>query len=413
MIVDQGVGNVAMALFHARVLALLRADNAKQAIDAMLTAEFRAPINGTFFDGGADNLHCYFGGTNDRRIVYIDGIRNQGQAAAVIAGYTPDPRAVVADRVNGFFTDQAIRIFGLMSSVRENTSEYLDFVGHSAGGATAQAMQEQLRQTPGYPKNKCVTFGSPRYAGTVSRDGSAHSNIVRWMTPGDPIPLVPPTLTDSPSLSTFLPVAVILAWDRYVHTHGGIQVSGDGTTKAVHLPEQASADVVASIVNWLWARESDPLNQHALATYISYLSVAAGARPLPAQQDVGWAGGEDFDETPRREVQRERARIATAIQLLGHNQNASPQVVPEVDLFKPIRIGRIWYVMLGDSIVVTAPIEKRARHIARVGNDFLRSLPKQAVVDADSLASQIQTFLDFAQLPESGFVPQINTRNPQ
>ncbi len=63
----------------------------------------------------------------------------------------------------------------------------------------------------------------------------------------------------------------------------------------------------------------------------------------------------------------------------------------------------------GDQLFAFAGNKKRARHLARAGNDFLRSLPKQAVVDPQTLIDQFISFLNAAVQPNGPSRPPINT----
>jgi len=53
--------------------------------------------------------------------------------------------------------------------------------------------------------------------------------------------------------------------------------------------------------------------------------------------------------------------------------------------------------------------EDTCRHICRAGNDFLRSLPRQGLVDPLSLLEQVEAFLLFATAQESEWVPKLRT----
>jgi hypothetical protein len=411
-IIEEVVNNVALALVHARSLAAMRADSPRPAIDAILSAAFETPIQGDFRTVGTNGLNYYFGGTAGRKVVYIDGIRNNDQAASIVTAYSTPAGGATGGGESSYFVAQASSILNVLFASHDPTPEYIDIAGHSAGGATALSVQSQLRI--GFPniKTKVFTFGSPRTGGAPLRDATVNAAIVRYMTPGDPIPLMPLSLDDAPIIATLLTAPIIFLWSQYCHTHGGIQIAGDGTTTPAQLPTDAVASPTASLVNWMFGVENDPTNQHAISAYVNYLSVSSAARPTPAQQDLGFGGGEDFDIPPKRQINVQRARVEQAIFRQAEFQTSNPIITPDPDLFKAVRSGRIWFVKLGEAYVITAGPEKRARHIARAGNDFLRSLQKQAVVDPDSILSQLEIFMQLAQDPTSGFVPTINVTPP-
>ncbi len=414
MLIGNVTGNIPLGAFHARNLQSLRGADPQKAIDEALSIDMGTLVRGNFYPQTGNNLAFYHGGTTQRKIVYIDGVQTQDQALQILTDYsTISPTSMVGTApVPLFFFSQSSRIVDSLLATHDPAPEYVDVCGYSAGGATALAMAGWLRQRISQPKLQFFTYGAPRTAGTVLKNALGRTPVIRWMTPGDPIPLLPLHLEDLPILSTLLTAVQIELWSLFVHVDGGRQVNGDGTTVERVLPTDASVSAVASLANWWMSQEGDPLNQHSMQTYVNYLTAAAASVPLPSEQNVEVAPGEEADVPHRREVNRARIRIETAINNLGREQNTVPHVTPTVDLFKAIRQGRIWYVALGDEIVITAPIEKRARHIARAGNDFLRSLQKQAVVDPVSLAAQVTLFLKLAQDPANGFSPTINVQNP-
>jgi len=413
VVVDQPVNNIALGLFHAQALQMLRQPNPQANLDAKLSADMGGTVRGEFVPGDVLNLAYYVGGNSSRLIFYIDGIGNDLQAADIIAGYSDTSVLLRPSQgtTNTFFLRQADRILSKLNTFR-TVPEFVDFVGYSAGGATALVLRSSVALAGSLAKMKIFTYGSPRSFGGAGRDAADRAAIVRYMTPDDPIPLVPLDVGDNPHLATFVPAPVLMAWATFAHTQGGMQINGDGTTEARALPVNAAAFPVSSVVSWLWSQENDSANAHAIARYVAYLSVGVTTRPAPAQQLGGLGGGEDFDVPARRQVNRERARVETAIQTQGRQQNIVEEVVPDAQLFKAVRIGRVWWVAFGDRLIVAAPIKKRARHLARAGNDFLRSLPKQAVVDPQGLSDQLTAFLQAAADPASGFVPTINSNFP-
>jgi hypothetical protein len=233
--------------------------------------------------------------------------------------------------------------------------------------------------------------------------------IARYMTPGDPIPLIPPRVVDAPSLIATLNPLTILRYGGYVHSHGAVVVHLDGHRTDEILPPNAQANSTLSLASWLLAIGGEANNQHSLALYNASLTAAIQLTPGPNQQHAPEAPREHSQQENRKDFTRAQRATINAINAAGHAQNATEGVVPNNVLFEPIRIGRIWYVKFAGEIVLTAPIEKRARHIARAGNDFLRSLPKQALVDPSTMLEQFNLFFLASVDPSAGFQPKIRT----
>jgi len=229
------------------------------------------------------------------------------------------------------------------------------------------------------------------------------------MTPGDPIPLIPPRLQDAPQLVAPLPISVVLQWSNKVHTHGGIVVNSDGTTEEHVLPPDAVMSPGTSLANWWFSIEQAPGGPHAIRTYIDSLLAATQRFVSPKAKQRGLAGGEDADRLDRRDAKRARVAIAQVVGVAQREQNAALQIAPKIVLFKPVRVGRLWTVVFGERIVCQGVREDTCRHLCRAGNDFLKSLPKQGLVDPIALADQFEQFLVFATAPSSEWFPKLRT----
>jgi len=409
MLLDEAPNNVDLALFYVSCLQKLRVMNPKQEIDALLKTYLTGPFASSFFPQTDTMPGWYVGGTIQRQIVFIDGVRTLPMTTAFFNGYLPPLLLQFVGETQLWASQARDVILTQLSAAHVFASEWMDFVGYSAGGTIATLLKEYLVNNQAVQKSKVATFGSPRPGGAVTRDTLSRSPIARWMTAADPIPLMPPRIQDTPTLAVLFGVPAIIRMSNFTHTQGGIQINDDGTTTAVGLPTDAVVSPGTSLTSWLFGIEGDATNAHSLAAYFAALSAGVVRFPLPRQQDRAIAPAEPVNPPPSREVNRQRQRVETAIHNAGAAQNLTEPIVPDAVLFQAVRQGRIWVVEFGGKVVCTAPIEKRARHIARAGNDFLRSLPKQALVDPSALVDQFGAFLDASVDPASGFVPKVNT----
>jgi len=408
-ILDEPSNNVRLALLHCQNLRQLRSLSPKGNIDAILEPLLRDGFTSSYDAGNLVNLAWYIGGNRERKVVYIDGCRTNSQAVELISNYS-DARGGTAFTVqNQYLIDQAARILASYTSGHWQEPGYLDFVGYSAGGAVAQILMWRYIQLQSTVRRKLITFGAPRAQPTRQRDELARSSVTRWMVDADPIPLVPPRLGDVPTLINLLSPVQTVQYGNFVHTEGGISVAQNGVTTPATLPPVASIDPGNSLASWYFSEENAASNPHALTTYFSYLNAAVAALPRPDEQSVEQGDDENPQQERQRDVTRRQRQVAAAIANAGHAQNSPSQVIPQETLMIPIRIGRVWYVSFNGDIICTAPIEKRARAIARAGNAFLRALPRQALVDPVALSQQLTNWLGMAQDPTFGFVPQINT----
>jgi len=406
---DSVVNNVDLGLFHARMMTLMRSTFPQTAIDLILRPLLPNGFQSRYLAPTADNVGVYYGGDNNRKIMYLDGVVNSQQAFGLVGGYSKFLGLQILTTLNAWVRDRLPIYYGVMSGGHMQAPEYIDFVGYSAGGVVAQSLAWDQRRLQSVAKTKVITYGGPRVGAAAVRDQSTRIATARYMTAADPIPLIPPRLQDAPALVVALPVGVTLSWSNMVHTHGGVALYPDGTmTEAVVSPE-AAINPGTSLSDWYFSVEGDPNNPHAMQSYVASLLAATNARRTPREKQVDLAGGEDDDETDRRQVNQARERTAKKIAQVQRQQNAVIVNHPAIVLFKPTRFGRVWCVVFGDKIVAQGVREDTCRHICRVGNDFLRSLPKQGLVDPIALAQQMEQFLVFASSPESEWRPTLRT----
>lgn len=408
-VLDEAATNVALAVFHVQALRQLRSLSPQHNIDAMLRPLLADGFNSTYQPPTQAYLGWYVGGNASRKVLYIDGATTSNQAVGLVNGYNDAALVGQFQPTNTWLEDQANRLLALMRQGHWFEPEYFDFVGYSAGGALATLIMYRYVVERSVTKRKLITFGAPRALVSARRDRLANSSVARWMTDADPIPLVPPRVADVPQLVALLSPVGIIRYGNYVHTDGGISVAQNGVTTPSVLPPVAAFDQFNSLQSWFWSEQNDPNNRHDLASYFAYLSAALASVPRPADQELQGGRDEEEQQERQREVTRRQRQIADAINAAGHAQNNRGQEIPEETLMIPVRIGRVWYVSFNGDIICTAPIEKRARAIARAGNAFLRALPRQAIVDPAALTTQLTNWLGMAQDPTFGFVPQINT----
>jgi hypothetical protein len=411
-ILEGQVNNPELAWFYTRLLMQLRGPSPEPNINAAIEGDLPARSSSLFYPGNDTDLAFYYGGDNARKILLIDGVRTSTQANLLIDGYSASLPVQVLVGNNRYLQEQAQRIVGRVLETELLSREYIDLVGYSAGGAVALGIAQRLQTFEFRPKMKISSFGAPRMGQPLLRSAMSSLPIARWMTDADPIPLIPLRLQDAPQIAALVHLGTLLNWSNFVHVQGGISITPTGVTSAQVVPPLASANPIASVVNWYFGVENDPNNPHSLTQYATRLEAATRASSQPATVRVDEAPSEHSTHTGRRDVNQVRERVEREIFTTAANQTENPIITPEATLFKAFRSGRVWYVGFGDNTVITAGPEKRARHIARAGNDFLRSLQKQAVVDPVALLAQFDAFLVLAQDPSTGFRPTINTTPP-
>jgi len=408
-VVDQVVNDVSKGLFNARMLTLLRSTFPQTAMDLILQNELTNGFQSVFYPPSSATVGVYYGGDNNRKIMYLDGITTNQQAVNLVNGYASilGLRAILGPQA--WIAENLPTYLAMMTGNHLQQPTYLDLVGYSAGGAVAQSLAYELRRRNTTMRIQVFTYGSPRPGGPLLRDSSTRMPTVRYMNAADPIPLVPPRFQDAPALVSVLPVSVGLSWSNMVHTQGGQVLYDNGTTAEDVLPPEAAMSPGTSLASWYFSLDGGLQGPHAMSSYVNSLLAVNERKPLPREQKLDLAGGEDDDQDNRREVNRQRDRVAQKISLSQREQNAQIVNQPIFVLFKPVRQGRIWTVVFGDKVVCQGVREDTCRHLCRAGNDFLRSLPKQGLVDPIALRDQFEQFFLFATAPQSEWIPKLRT----
>lgn len=407
MLLDQLGNNVALADFYVARLRNLRSLNPKQNIDEVMAVQLPGGFGSIFRPPTFATPAYWVGGNNDRRVVLIDGVSNLEQATGLINGYDHGTGPLGTIGFNPWLEAASLLVARDAISGFLRAPEHLDLVGYSAGGAIAMDVKTRLLIGGSVIKSRVITFGSPRPGSTAYAQRLSGSSIARWMCDNDPIPLVPPRITDVPLLLLLQAARTMVRWGSFVQPHGGISLDAAGNATPSILPFLASVDSGAALASWFLGQENSANNPHALTSYQARLNLAVLASHSPSTQNKREGPTEAPGDTSRGHTTQRQREVMDLISNAGKTQNASFSVVPDQVLFQAVRIDRIWAVEFGGKIICWAPIEKRARHIARAGNDFLRSLPKQAIVDPVALTDQLTAFLAAAVNPLGDFHPPI------
>lgn len=286
--------------------------------------------------------------------------------------------------------------------------------GHSGGGLVAQCFAYDLSNAPNPTSANVVTFGSPRAGGrTFANAGQGvATSTVRYMNDNDPVPLIPPDLSDSIGWAALLTPAALTFYGEWVHTDGGRVITPAGSLSDAVLPPVAALTPVASLGNFLYSADTNAGMGHTIQEYINRLEAA---QPTPNQPiDLGppLAPMEVRDRPNRRQANQAQAAVQAQMFADGRDQNLQPVIIPKASEFQAVRNGRIWAIQFQEQFVAYAPSKKRARHLARAGNDFIRSLQHQGIVDTIALVQQFQTYINNASDPAGGFQPVMNTVFP-
>lgn len=409
----QRVNNPELALFHVHMLQKFRGLNPRFLFDSVLQPLMADRFQSWFWPASVECPAMYMGGNKSRKIIYIDGATTNAQVSAFIAGYDNGTGPTTTNAFNSYLRDAAILAHGRLTFAGVEIPEYLVLVGYSLGGSIATRLLKIITLFPQQYKHTLLTFGAPRSMGSSAARSTPWGAVARYMTDDDPMPLVPPKLTDAPVLIAAQSVLTNLRWGDYVHISGGLSIAANGVIVPAVIPPVAAMNPGTSLVSWYFAEAQGANNPHALSTYANRLQIAVASVRVPEAVFIPVGHGENVIPGGRQEVNRAQARVAAQIARAGHIQNAPREVVPKLKVFYAVRQGRIWSLAFGNQLVALSPTKKRARGIAAAGNDFLRRLQRQGIVDPAAIIEMMTEFLKVATDPAGGFSPVIRTTLPE
>jgi hypothetical protein len=365
---------------------------------------------GRFGAGGSPNFFCVK--TQGPTFVFIGGIQNASDAENLWANYQ-NVRNVDPDGTanNPFFSNLASFVYSNgIGGVWDLGS--IRLFGHSAGGACWSYLKRLLDTASSpFADLSAVTYGSPRARGRGAWYGLGPDRVARYFNNDDPVALFPydPGVWSSTMFFGGTNARARLA--AFSNGVRGYQINQNGLISVADNPDAAAANRSASVEAWLSATAANAATSHSIEAYRTRLQVPDASGPssplLPS------AGQELLSPIPSsRELDRLGDQIVATIVSDAQRQNAIPLAIPDDRLFRVRRKGKVWIVLFGEVEITYSLLKKRARGLARIGNDFLRRLQRQEIVAVEDLEAQIGQYLLLASSPNSGFTPQLNTGLP-
>lgn len=409
-------GNVPQAIMLASMLRLIQMPSAQANIDTEFEADMGIAPLSTMYRDPVNLPTMYWGVAGPNVLILLNGVENVPMATALWNGYVPSffsNPAPHTDASNPWI--QAAVALAIDHSIGQiiNTTN-LVIAGYSGGGAIAYNLAVALKAINPRLTPKIVTFGSPKPGDRSVIQSLAGCKSFRLFTNYDPVPLIPPTADQLPYMAILYGLRYVRAANNYCQPSGGYQIDNLGDLKPAEVPAGANQAPVTSLASWLFALNSDPTGVHALNTYISDLQAYLNTNRGTARPNVPpGAPATTPNATSTRQTNAATNAAVNTVFLTGQTQNVADPTIPAPQLFQAIRSGRIWYTAFAGSIISIGPTKRRARALARFGNEFLRRLQTEAVVDPSSILAQFQTYFQAAADPTQGFNPVLNTSWPQ
>jgi hypothetical protein len=357
------------------------------------------------------------------RLLFVGGARDATACQVVWEGYLgPFGSFDFSDQVQNLalekFGEQVSR--QAFFSEPRATSQY--WCGYSAGGAALHQIWRTPTLNPEDDERPVIcTFGAPKPFGNTDQTAHIRYDWYALFADNDPVPLVPPTVGYWQATAAWLSGRQRQRLSRFwMPEPYGAEISVSGNITRRQYPSQVGPDPVGAIGLWMAAAQRGDVTGHSLASYTARARLYAAANvPPPAQYEPdtaygGTAGGGDYDppETMTLRVAQEVVDAAQESIIINSPRNLTETsvVLPATSIFKAHRTGRIWWVSFNGTRVVTAPNKKRALGFARVGNDFLRRLQIEGLVDPVALVATLQAYCQDAAAVDGPFQPPMRVQ---
>lgn len=400
------------AIFMAGGIQKLREANPEGSISAWVAQRLAEPLRSVYRVATTEcPAFCYvqnpFVG-----YLFVDGCNRLDSAVGVFNGYRGiEIPLILGPTSNAYFYRASRQIWEAITGVL-NWAPVVNAGGWSLGGCAAYLLPFQQRSTElpilTYRLN---TYGMPR---PVTSHDAARYDIrmdhVRWMNNDDPVPLLPPRVTDFPAILPAFGVQAAIRASEFVQPRGGVSINAGGVWRGAELPTAADGNFVPALANWLLAWDNGDRIPHAISEYIGRLNAALLA--ATPHQHIDTARREPEDRPGARDINANERRFVEQVNALSKQQNTLPFSIPPRMRFKAQRVGRVWYVIFNETIVATPGLKRAAKRVARQGNAWLDSLQTLAVVDPDAFGLAFRDYLLNAANPTGGFSPVLQVTQP-
>lgn len=346
-----------------------------------------------------------------KTLVVIQCTENNASALALWTSYQAGESMSGAGVRNGHIDTAALGILEEMIRLGYYTDDIL-ITGHSQGGAIAHALLREIAGRRVRPRVRAITFGAPKTAGTGGYFGVSERNLCRWMTPDDPVPLIPPESVIASVMGALGDARAARRMTFFVQPAGGrlISTAPPAVSPAV-IPPTAVLPAIGNFAAWLAGSESASI-PHRISTYSAYLAAYNARYPRPSdQRPDGGPMQRPNAPTPRDASAQEREFVQNVFNA-GREQEARILKQPRPTMFYAARIGRLWCVFLNNQQIAVGPTKKRARAIARLGNTWLTRLQRSAYVNPAELLAQVGAVVDAMADPAGQFQPPLRVVLP-
>ena len=410
---DFRIEDVGCSILFTRVISVLKDSNALEILRNSFRGGLATLRKDALIPVSSAHPAVYAVQDDQTTIVLLDGISLASHAAGIWTGWVNPGDHVKLNVVNSWAKDGADTVLLEMGVRGLNKTRKSIVVGWSGGGMIAPCLALAMRET-GWPGEiSIITFGSPRVGGVNYARRLAEYPAVRWMTCKDPVPHLPLRVSDRIGVvSVYTPEGLQNIGD-FCHFHGGVSLTETGKMVKADTSTEPVLVQVGNLMTWMTNGDKTTNNPHSMASYALALEALEGTLRTRWVPELPMSATEATERRRKKEYSVLERSVAQSMFYRGDLQNPAQVVAPRERQFRAFRQGRLWLVSFGDEVIAFAPSKKRAQGLARVGNNLLERLQRQAAVDQEGLSQQFTRYLADAVEPGSGWDPPINDEWPE
>jgi len=410
-------GMISVGTRDARVctsnIRRLRRPGGTAEIEEALTA-FSGRVQRSVFQHASPECPAFYAADcGNEGFVFIDGTSTWQQALKQCRGFTGVTPVIIDDPRSPANTDAAAIIDASVTDMLVGCRDVL-IGGWSWGGAIASHYAYLLWA-------RCVsfrqiglsiqTFGAPRIAGAPTcRLFDATAQVTRWMHHDDPIPLMPPNAIESPALAFVAGPWSSRRMNNFRHPGGGFQIGEQGYEGVAYTPSGPDASLIQSLLAYYSDIELDNALAHDIVHYDELLT-----RWSPPTEMPEVVPPQVIEEQPvimPLTIDRQITQSTIALQTLQGNRLEVPEVLPKNLLLEKVKHNDVWHILFGGVVVAHEVNKKAAKHLVKIGNDFLKALVHSPVTDTASLTEQMILFFQIATDANGPVKPTMNEQVP-
>lgn len=340
-------------------------------------------------------------------VIALGGIKAVNNPAALCLDYLNEPPS---DRTMGCNP----RVFAAAEEVWRTLlrpafvgKEHVWVIGHSYGGAVAQALCAFLKHITRENPWRLLTLGAPRVGSAAFYDHVKACSRARWVTKNDPVPHAPFQPGEAPTMYGLLKPATQLRLSRYVHYMACFQVHADGNVSVAPSSELGPARTETAFSSWAIGASGFSSPNHSINAYNTALQLAY---VIPANNPTAPAEVPDTPETPQRITPAVQAVINQAINGIADDSGinrGSPVVIPEESRVRYVRAGSMYQIQWQGEVIFVAPNLRQARSICRQLNGSNRTSLTMSRVETQGYMNALGKFLGDAAAGTDGFSPKL------